>query len=105
MLWQSPSHQTYLFRQVAHSSNSASLEMRSFFTNWRAKSEKQKLECSCSTTRSLGRLCHHHSPKLLREAGGSNPPAMRASKYKAGFHLRPIRWWLLSSVKYKSGKV
>src|SRR5580698_10217385 len=41
MLLQSPGHQTYLSRQVERSSNSASLEMKSFFTKLSAKSKKQ----------------------------------------------------------------
>src|SRR5271156_3125841 len=79
MLLQSPGHQTYLSRQVERSSNSASLEMKLFFRKWRAKSEKQNSRSHISTTEVLAELCHHHSPKLPQDAGGSTPLVMRAS--------------------------
>lgn len=53
--------------------------MKLFFTKWRAKSEKQKLEAYIFNHRSLGRLCHYHPPKLPQDAGGSTPLVMRAS--------------------------
>jgi len=109
MLLQSPGHQTYLSRQVERSSNSASLEMKSFFTKWRAKSEKQT-SSPYFNHRSLGRLCHHHSPKLPRDVGGSTPLVMRVSNtswrsFKAYPVLAPLALSSINWSNYASHRV
>jgi hypothetical protein len=106
MLLQSPSHRTYLSRQVARSSNSASLEIKSFFAKWRAKSEKQKTRMFVvrpqKSWRTLPAVIIHQSyhEKLWIYFAG-----YAGFKVRAGVHSRSIRRWLLGSVKCKLGKV